>query len=238
MRFAIQLCGVLIGLPLELLIIAAMLRGGYRRFPLIFVYTIADFLTTVVELPSGLGYVRSMPWSADAYAAVYWLDEGILQVLVYAVVMSLIYQATGRLRPRRIVRASLIAGAILFAGISFLIHWNPALNTGSFMTPWTRDLNFCSAILDLALWALLIASREKDHRLLLLSGGLGILFTGEAIGESARELAMRSHSRPISLLGNSLIMLTNLLFLYIWWQALRRAPVREADPVKGRRPHD
>ena len=52
------------------------------------------------------------------------------------------------------------------------------------MTPWTRDLNFCSAILDLALWALLIAAREKDHRLLLLSGGLGIQFTGEAIGES------------------------------------------------------
>jgi len=28
----------------------------------------------------------------------------------------------------------LIVGAILFVGMSFLIHWNPALNTGSFMT--------------------------------------------------------------------------------------------------------
>jgi hypothetical protein len=194
---------------------------------LVFAYTIADFLTTVVELPSGVGYIRSLPWAANAYAALYWFDETVLQVLVYAVVMSLIYQATGKLRSRRIVRASLIAGAILFAGISFLIHWDPALNVGSFMTPWIRDLNFCSAILDLALWALLIASREKDHRLLLLSGGLGILFTGEAIGESTRILAIRSHSRPISLFGNSLIMMTNLLFLYIWWQALRAAPARE-----------
>jgi hypothetical protein len=231
MRFAIQLCGVVIGLPLELLIIAALLRGGYRRFPLVFAYTVADFLTTVVELPSGMGYVRSMPWAATPYALVYWLDETILQVLVYAVVMSLIYQATGKLRSRRIVRASLIAGALLFAGISFLIHRNPMLSIGSFMTPWTRDLNFCSAILDLALWALLIASREKDHRLLLLSGGLGIQFTGEAIGESTRYLAIRSHSRPISLFGNSLIMLTNLLFLYIWWQALRTAPARQPSGV-------
>jgi hypothetical protein len=230
MRFALQVCGWLIGLPLELLIIAALLRGGYRRFPFIFVYTIIDFLTTVVELPSAVGYVRGMPWAADALASVYWLDETILQVLVYAVVMSLIYQATGKLRSRRIVRASLIAGAILFAGISFLIHRNPALNVGSFMTPWTRDLNLCSAILDLALWVLLIASREKDHRLLLLSGGLGIQFTGEAIGESTRNLAIRSHSRPISLFGNSLIMLTNLLFLYIWWQALRTAPVGKRQP--------
>ena len=66
----------------------------------------------MVELPSGVGYVRGMPWAANAYASVYWLDEAVLQVLVYAVVMSLIYQATGRLRSRRIVRASLIAGAI------------------------------------------------------------------------------------------------------------------------------
>jgi hypothetical protein len=231
MRFAIQLCGVLIGLPLEILIIAALVRGGYRRFPFILVYTIADFLTTVVELPSAVGYVRGMPWAADSLASVYWLDEAILQVLIYSVVMSLIYQATGRLRSRRIVRASLIAGAILFAGISFLIHWSPALNRGSFMTPWTRDLNFCSAILDVALWTLLIAAREKDHRLLLLSGGLGIQFTGEAVGESTRDLAMRSHSRPISFLGNALIMLTNLLFLYIWWQALRTAPERRRPGV-------
>ena len=231
MRFALQLCGWLIGLPLELLIIAALLRGGYRRFPFVFVYTIIDFLATVAELPSALGYVRGAPSAADSLAFVYWLDEVILQVLIYSVVMSLIYQATGQLRSRRIVRASLIAGAILFAGISFLIHRNPALNVGSFMTPWTRDLNFCSAILDLALWALLIASREKDHRLLLLSGGLGIQFTGEAIGESTRDLAMRSHSRPISLLGNALIMLTNLLFLYIWWQALRPSPERKRPGV-------
>jgi hypothetical protein len=198
---------------------------------LVFAYTIADFLTTVVELPSGLSYFRSAPWAATAYASIYWLDEAILQVLVYAVVMSLIYQATGRLRSRRIVRASLIAGAILFAGASFLIHRNPALNVGSFMTPWIRDLNLCSTVLDLALWALLIASREKDHRLLLLSGGLGILFTGEAIGESTRDLAIGSHSRPISLFGNSLIMATNLLFLYIWWQALRTEPVRRQPGV-------
>ena len=231
MRFAIQICGLVIGLPLELLIIAILVRGGYRRFPFILAYTIADFLATVVELPSALGYVRGMPWAAVPLAEVYWIDEAILQVLIYAVVMSLIYQATGKLRSRRIVRASLIAGAILFAGISFWIHWNPALNKGSFMTPWTRDLNFCSAILDLALWALLIAAREKDQCLLLLSGGLGIQFTGEAIGTSIRQLALRSRSRAMSLTGGVVMLLANLLFLYIWWQALRAAPVRQQPGV-------
>jgi hypothetical protein len=230
-RFAIQLCGLVIGLPLQLLLIGTLLRGGYRRYPFLFAYVVGDFMTTVVEVPSAVGYYRGSQWAAFAFPAVHWFNVVVMQVLVYAVVMSLIYQATGALRARRIVRASLIAGAMLFAGISFLIHWNPALNRGSFMTPWIRDLNFCSSVLDLALWALLIAAREKDHRLLLLSGGLGIQFTGEAVGESTRDLAMRSHSRPISLLGNALIMLTNLLFLYIWWQALRTGPERKRPAV-------
>jgi hypothetical protein len=224
-RFAIQICGLAIGLPLQLLIIGTLLRGGYRRFPFLFAYVIVDFLTTVVEVPSAVGYDRGGQWAASAFPAVFWFNLVVMQVLVYAVVMSLIYQATGQLRSRRIVRVLLIAGAILFAGISYLIHWNPALNTGSFMTPWIRDLNFCSSVLDLALWAMLIAAREKDQQLLMLSGGLGIQFAGEAMGRSIRQLALHTRSHAMSLTGAVLILLADLMFLYIWWQALRTAPV-------------
>ena len=231
MRLAIQLCSLAIGLPLQVLIIGTLLRGGYRRFPFLFAYMVGDFLTTVVEVPSAVGYHRGMQWAASAFPALYWFNIVVMQVLVYAMVMSLIYEATGRLQSRRVVRVSLIAGAILFAGISFLIHWNPALNMGTFMTPWIRDLNLCSAILDMALWALLIAAREKDHRLLLLSGGLGIQFTGEAIGTSIRQLALHTRSRTMSLTGGVLMMLADLAVLYIWWQALRTAPVRQQPSV-------
>ena len=227
MRFAIQLCGLVIGLPLQILIIGTLLRGGYRRFPFLFAYVVGDFMTTVVEVPSAVGYYRGSQWAAFAFPAVHWFNVVVMQVLVYAVVMSLIYQATGALRARRIVRASLIAGAMLFAGISFLIHWNPALNRGSFMTPWIRDLNVCSSVLDLALWALLIAAREKDHRLLLLSGGLGIQFAGEAMGTSVLQLALSTRSRAMSLTGSVVMLLADLVVLYIWWQALRTAPVRK-----------
>jgi hypothetical protein len=99
------------------------------------------------------------------------------------------------------------------------------------MNPWIRDLNLCSAILDMALWALLIAAREKDHRLLLLSGGLGIQFTGEAIGTSIRQLALRTRSRAMSLTGGVTMLLAGLVFLYIWWQALRAAPARQQRRV-------
>jgi hypothetical protein len=220
MRLAIQICNYLIGLPLELLIIAALLRGAYRRFPIILVYTIAYFLTTVVEIPVYIAYYSGVKGVRGYRVFLYWLDEGILQLLIFAVVMSLIYQASARVGSRRILRAGLIVGAIFFAGISFLLHYNRHIALGLWMTPWTRDLSFCSTILDLALWALLIASRKKDHLLLMLSGALGIQFTGEAIGESLRNLS----NSPVAVnSGDIMIVLADFLCLYIWWQAFRGA---------------
>ena len=232
MRFAIFIAGVAIGVPLELMIIAALLRGGYRKFPLVFVYSILNFLATVVEIPSTVAFYRGVAGAARMSADYWWNDEAVFQVLNYLIVMSLIYQATAELRSRRILRVSLFAGAILFAGVTFFIHYDPTLTLpGLWMTPWTRDLNFCSAIVDLALWVLLIGRREKDQRVLLLSGGMGVMFAGEAIGESVRQLALRDQSHAISLFGGLIMMLSNLMFLFVWWQAFR--PVRQPSPKAG-----
>jgi hypothetical protein len=66
---------------------------------------------------------------------------------------------------------------------------------------------------------MLIAKRQKDSRVLMLSAGLGIMFAGEAIGESVRNL--ESHVSTINLAGSILVLITNLVFLYIWWQTFR-----------------
>jgi hypothetical protein len=46
--------GYPVGLPLEVLIIIAMLRGGYRRFPTAFAFYHSQLVTTVVEMPLAL----------------------------------------------------------------------------------------------------------------------------------------------------------------------------------------
>ncbi len=234
MDFAIQICFYLIGIPLELLAIAAILRGGFRRYPLVFVYVIALFLTSVVEIPTSLAH-HSDPGNKElghSFNANYYRDEGILQVAIFAVVISLIYAATVKLAPRRIVRLGLVTGAVLFVGISFLVHYQPDPRIGLWMTPWTRDLKFCSAILDLALWALLIGARRKDRTLLILSGALGIMFAGGSIGEAIRNLATPRESHLISNIGGLVVMLADLIPLYILWQAFRRDPPSESSPFE------
>lgn len=84
----------------------------------------------------------------------------------------------------------------------------------------SRDLNFFSAILNLILWALLIGSKEKDFRLLLISGGLGIQYTGAALGQSLRTL-----SPTTTLAGNIVVLVSHFLCLYVWWEAFRKNQV-------------
>jgi hypothetical protein len=123
---------------------------------------------------------------------------------------------------RRLVRVAVVGGAILFAGITFLIHYDPHAIIGTWTTPWERELSFAAAIIDLALWAILIGSRERDRLLLMLTGGLGISVTGAAISGSLRTLAQHGHSRGLYLLGASIGVAADMFVYYIWWRAFRQ----------------
>lgn len=221
MGLAFQYTSWLIGLGLELLIIGSLLRGAYRRFPLLLVYSVALFLTTVIEISVNQAYFSGTAL-AHSRATFYWVDEGIREGLQFAVVLSWAYLATANLRSRNLVRVALIAGGIVVAGSSFLIHHQVQLAAGigrwRWMTLWVRDIAFAAAIVDLAVWTLLLAYRHKDSQLLLLTGALGIQFAGDAIGESVRFLLKSTAIGP----GEVVEMLASLATLWIWWQALRR----------------
>jgi len=216
-----QILGYLVGLPLEVLVVDAMRRGeAYRRYPFVFLYVIVDFITTVVEIQPGLEFKTGTAAAIHRYTAIYWTNQWIMQALVFLLVIGLLYRASARIGPRRTILLGLIGATLLFAAISLAACYRPGLSTGRWMTPWTRDLNFCAAILDLVLWAILIHSKEKDYRLLMVSGALGVQFAGRAMGESLREI-----SRATVPLTGILILLANLACTYIWWQAFRSPPM-------------
>jgi hypothetical protein len=212
-------------------VIAALLRGGYRLFPVLFAYQIVDFLMTVAGLPAYIELYFYHDSSAKGRMGQwFWWDEMLMQLLVYAVVVSLIYRATETARSRGIVRSALIGGAALVAGASFFYHYDPQIPRGDWMAFWTRDLTFSSAILDLALWGLLLASRVRNLQLLMVSGGLGMQFTGEAIGESLRSMAVQHHSHALSFAGSFVTTAVDLAALYIIWQAFRN--YKTGQPAK------
>jgi hypothetical protein len=154
---------------LELLIIGTLLRGLYRRFPFLLLYSVAVFLTTVVEISVNHAFFSGIRF-AHSPSTYYWIDEAIRQALIFAVVISLAYLATGNLQSRRLIRTLIVSGAAVIATASFGIHYESNTYGGIWraMTLWVRDIDFAAAFLDLGLWTLLLASRHKDSQLLLL----------------------------------------------------------------------
>lgn len=224
MDFAIQISAYLIGIPLQILTIHAMLRKSYTEFPFVFAYVIGAFLASVIEAPLSLAYYRNAEDKAIAYnyALWYWIDEAVLEVLVFAVVLSLVYYATAKLPSRRLIRTALLVSAVLFVGITFRITYQSgASHQGLWLTPWFRDVKFGAAVLDLALWAMLLASREKDHRILYLSCGLGIMFAGQSIGESIRSLAIGHELHAVATVGGLVGLASDTAMMYLWWRTFR-----------------
>jgi hypothetical protein len=225
MNLVLQTGGYVVGLLLQILTLNSMRRGAYRRYPVLFLYIVADFITTLLEIIPGLDYRSGTPAARRRWARIYWIDEWIIQVLIFLLVISLVYQASAAQHSRRTLLLGLTCATLAFAGISFLVHYSPDMTVGRYMTPWTRDMYFCAAILDLGLWAMLLQSKEKDRRLLMVSGALGIQFTVGAISQALRELSHETVN------GTAIVvMLANLTCIYIWWQAFR-TPAR---PSKSR----
>ena len=230
MLAALQFLLYLIGLPLEAMVVWTITRSGaWRRFPFIFAYAVALLLASLVEVPAYFAHFAGVR-RGHSRAFYYWINEGVLQMLMFAAVISLVYVATESLRKRLLIRRVLVAGAVLFSPVSLGLHYRAGVPVSEWMTLLSRDFNLCTAVLDLALWMILLAFRSRDHRLLLLSGGLGIQFSGEAIGHSLRQL-----SRATVLLGSVCVVVANLVCLYVWWQAFR-APEEDTAGRVGAQP--
>ena len=238
MDFAIQISAYLIGIPLQILTIHAMLRKSYAEFPFVFAYVIGSFVAAVVEAPLSLAYYRNADDKSVGYiyALWYWIDEAVLEVLVFTVVLSLVYYATAKLPSRRLIRAALLVAALLFVGTTFAVTYQPgASHQGIWLTPWFRDVKFGAAVLDLALWAMLLTSREKDQRILFLSCGLGIMFAGQAIGESIRSLAIARELHVVATVGGLLGLASDIAMMYLWWRTFRaqEPAAPRARPVRS-----
>jgi hypothetical protein len=203
-----------VSLALQVFVIGLLRRGPYKDYPFVFVYSLVLIMTTVADGAVFAGV-------AHMERAFYW-NESLRQLLLFTVVMSLMDRAI-RERPYRArIRVLLILSACAAVLGSIEIH--RAAYTNLRATQVGRDLSFGSVVLTLLLWVTLISSRRKDTQLLMVTGGLGLQFTGEAIGQSMRQLSV-PHHHILLLAGNLVLTASHLMRLYVWSEAFRRGRV-------------
>lgn len=229
MALAIQLVSWLLWFPLKILGINALLRAGVRRYPLILTYIIVTFLIAAVQIPFSFTFLRKDPAVGAWLQKLNSIGDSVTYTLILAVVLSFIYRATSGVASRRLLRTALIGGAVLLMAVSFAVHYDARATIGVWMSPWTRDVHFGAAILDLVAWGMLLASREKDTRLLLLTGGMGLMFAGEAVGAALRSLSIPYRSFALYYSAHAVKVLSDAAFLYIWWQVFRNDARRRSQ---------
>jgi len=159
--------------------------------------------------------------------AYYYRSGAVREFLLFSVVVSLIEGAMQRSSDRGRMRLLLAVTAVFVVFVSLLVHWDPS-RFALWMTKVTRDLSFGSVVLTLLLWLMLISSPRRKPQLLMLTVGLGLQFTGEAIGQSLRQIAHSHRSTGLVFAGILLLCVWHLMRLYVWWEPFRR-PYAELD---------
>ncbi len=214
----------IVGAALQVLILHALIKGPYQKYPFLFANVLVVLVTTIID--TALYNFKSGTWAGTA--TVFWIDDSIRQVSLFILVLSLVYQAMATGRKRAAVQRVLIFGSIILAAVSYFSHPDPRISVR--MSAVIRNMSFSAAILNLGLWAALIRTKQRDSRILMISGGLGLQITGEAMGHSLRNLWQIS--RVYVTAGNSVLILAHLLCLLVWWQAFRNSPQRK-EPEPG-----
>jgi hypothetical protein len=205
-----------VSMALQVYVIGLLRRGAYKDYPFVFFYSLVLIMTTVADgaVYADIGNIRN--WSHDFYR-----NEAVRQLLLFTVVMSLMDRAM-RHRPYRArIRTLLAFSAFTVVLISVQVHREAHYTLWA--TQVGRDLSFGSVILTLLLWVTLISSSgRKDTQLLMVTGGLGLQFTGEAIGQSLRQMSVPHHYAILLFAGNFLLIASHLMRLYVWSEAFRR----------------
>jgi hypothetical protein len=193
---------------LQVLVLRELLRGLYKRLPVMMAYVLAIFFANVVGFAALAGAGK---WTRDT-VKYYWTFEVLHQGLIFAMVITFIYQAWGQRSDRRSVRLVLVAVSLGWAAFSLAVHQGVSLSR--WMTTFSRDMGFGAIVLNLILWRELF--RQRSRLLLSISAGLGVQMAGDAIGHAFRQLS------PATVhLGNFVLLGAHLLCFVTWWRALR-----------------
>jgi hypothetical protein len=191
-----------------------LLFSSVRRYPTLFAYSVVYLATTALESV----IVHTVGRSRAIYSTVYWTDEVLLDLLLFLVVISLVYQAA-RDNPMATVLQKFLMGVVAAAMLLPFILLKPPYFRNHWFNGTSQMLNFGATLMNLALWTVLIGLRRKDPQLLMVSVGVGIAVTGASVSYGLRQfLSADNYWIP-----NLFLILTHVAGVAIWCWAFRPA---------------
>ena len=201
---------------------SVLYRFGDRRncdYPLAIVFTLLLFLLTL----SGYFFqdLRRLLVSSDStsFVQTFRLAYSVADLFMHLLLLALMLQLTRAtlksldLGTRILIPLALISGLI---GISAYTYFGADLQRNTLLQ--TRQVvSFWMVLLNLYWWTLLLRKRRLDRRILLLSAGIGMMMTGQVIGDGIMYLSTPKGFG--SFFAMLVIYSTHFACLYAWYKA-------------------
>ncbi|MEO7141988.1 MAG: hypothetical protein ABI165_00630 [Bryobacteraceae bacterium] len=222
----------LAGTALQIVLLSVLVRDRYwRSLPFVFVYSVALLVTNGVDW-----YFRiTLPKVSGAGAGglsneYFWLNDCLRQFCLFLVVMSLLYRAVGHSNKGKQLRHAITIAFALVAVVSaFVVHDS---HTSQWPTLVIRNVSFTVVFVNLIVWSALIRTGDPERLPLMLTAGVGLQMTGEAIGQALRSSPMRHGHYFVVVIGNVILVLAHILCLVTWLYALKADQRRVAASAR------
>ncbi len=213
--------GPVIALLMQALVLSRFLNSRNRDYPLAIVFSLVLFLLTSAAyfLDSFREYLpRDASASLDhTFILAYSAADLFMHVLLLTLMLQLIRKTLLglELNPRIIV---LLAAISLLVAISAYNYYGAAMSTKTLLQ--TRQVvSFWMVLLNLYWWTLLLRKRQLDRRVLLLSAGIGLMMTGQVIGDGIASISERKGW--MALVAILIMYGTHFACLYAWYSAFQ-----------------
>ena len=213
--FSAWMVPTVIGLLLDILVIAYLVRGPLKRFIFVFCYCLLEAVGFII---GSLSYFHRGPRGLS-YANFFWAADLVSHALITLILLSLIRESLGSNGDLKRLASWVLPLAMAGVAIgSVLAFQDPSINV--WMTPVSRNLSFAEEILNFMLWTALIRNRDYDRLLLFISAGIGVQVTGEVIGHTIRTFMQKQGT--MIWLPDTLLMVSEIICLLTWVWAFGR----------------
>jgi len=202
--------GLIIALLLQARVLSRFLDSRNRDYPVAILFSATLFLLTSASLAS-----RQIPNFNNSYAAA----DLFMHILLLILMLQLIRKTLQSLSlDTNILRGLTVISILVALGAYF--YFNATQDKPFYLTMVeTRQVaSFWMVLLNLYWWTLLLKKRQLDRRILLLSVGIGLLMTGQVVGDGVMSFAKRELPW-ISISAVLIMYLTHYACLHSWYNA-------------------
>jgi hypothetical protein len=212
-----------VSIVIQAAVIIFLLKGPFRRYPLLLVYCVLQLAATISEEYA----FRVFGNLSVLFRRLYWTDEVTLDLLLFLMVITLTYRALES-SPLRAGMGRLLGAVLVIVLVVPFLLFSARRFSSAWFDGTSQLLNFGAAIMNLGLWTALIGTKKRDPLLLTVSAGLGVAVTGAAIAFGLRRFTP-PESTPQNL-ANLFKTVTYLVSVAIWCWAFRPGARRTAGP--------